>query len=58
MLTFAGMALYVVALRVFEPPKSYVKARGVDVSFPWFIRLAYCWFIVSVAMVLCSFELG
>lgn len=51
-LGFAGMGLYVFALRVFEPPASYVKSRGVDESFPWFVRLAYAWFVVATAMVL------
>jgi len=52
LLTFAGMVTYVAALRIFEPPKSAVKARGVDASFPWFIRLAYFWFVASIVMVL------
>jgi hypothetical protein len=51
-LTFAGMAVYILALRIFEPAAHPVKARGVDRSFPWFIRLAYTWFAVAVTMVL------
>ncbi len=51
-LAFTAMAVYVFALRIFEPPATYVKSRGVDESFPWFIRLAYFWFVVSTSMVL------
>lgn len=52
LLSFAGMAVYVFALRIFEPSATYVKARGVDASFPWFIRLAYAWFATATTMVL------
>ncbi len=51
-LVFAGMTVFVVALRVFEPPATTVKGRGVDASFPWFVRLAYVWFAIATAMVL------
>lgn len=50
-LGFAGMALYVFALRIFEAPATYVKSRGVDASFPWFVRLAYVWFAIATTMV-------
>ena len=50
-LTFAGMAVYVMALRIFEPSAGEVKSRGVDSVFPWFVRLAYFWFAAAVTMV-------
>ncbi len=50
-LGFAGAALYVFSLRIFEAPASYVKSRGVDASFPWFVRLAYVWFAIATTMV-------
>jgi len=52
LLTFSGMLVYLAALRVFEAPAGTVKSRGVDDSFPWFIRLSYTWFAVATAMVL------
>jgi hypothetical protein len=52
LLTAAGVALYIVALRIFEPAADEAKTRGVDASFPWFVRLAYLWFAAAVAMVL------
>lgn len=52
LLNFAGMAVYVFALRIFESSVGEAKSRGVDVSFPWFIRLAYAWFAVATTMVL------
>jgi hypothetical protein len=52
LLGFAGMGVYISALRIFERSAGLVKARGVDTSFAWFIRLAYAWFVISVAMVL------
>lgn len=52
LLGFAGSAVYLFALRIFEPPASYVKVRGVDASFPWFVRMAYAWFAVATTMVL------
>lgn len=51
-LGLAGTGLYVYALRIFERPATYVKSRGVDASFPWFVRLAYGWLAIAVAMVL------
>jgi len=50
-LTFLGMAVYVAALRIFEPSAGEVKSRGVDAIFPWFVRLAYFWFAAAVTMV-------
>lgn len=51
-LGFAAMVTYVTALRILEPSATDVKARGVDASFPWFVRLAYAWFVVAATMVL------
>lgn len=51
-LSFAGLALAVWALRIFEPSASEVKTRGVDASFPWFVRLAYAWLVIAATMVL------
>jgi hypothetical protein len=52
LLTTAGAGLYFAALCIFEPALMPAKTRGVDASFPWFVRLAYFWFAVAVAMVL------
>ncbi len=46
------MTTYVLALRIFEPPAGHVKVRGVDASFPWFVRLSYAWFVITSVMVL------
>ncbi len=51
-LVFWGALLFITALRIFEPPSGQPKLRGVDVSFPWFIRLAYAWLVISAGMVL------
>lgn len=51
-LLVVGTSLHVGALRLFEPRASYVKSRGVDASFPWFIGLAFSWFVIAALMVL------
>lgn len=52
LLSFAGMVVYLLALRIFEPAAAAPKTRGVDACFPWFVRLAYAWFAVGVTMLL------
>jgi len=58
-LTFAGLGQYatllfavgtvlaIAALRIFEPAQREPKTRGVHASFPFFIRVAYFWLLVS-----------
>lgn len=45
LLTAFGVAVY--ALRLFEPSERSAKVKGVHVSFPAFVRLAYVWAFVS-----------
>jgi hypothetical protein len=49
----AGSCLFVfavmlscAAIRIFERAVSEPKTRGVHASFPFFVRLAYCWLLV------------
>jgi uncharacterized protein involved in response to NO len=49
-LLLGGIALAVYALRMFEPGERPAKTRGVHASFPFFVRLAYAWGIVSALL--------
>ena len=49
-LLFAGMAVTVYALRLFEIPVRPAKVKGVHSSFPSFIRIAYGWALVAAAL--------
>ncbi len=42
------------ALHVFEKPATYPKTRGVDPSFPWFVRVGYFWLLAATAMIAAS----
>ena len=39
-----------VALRLFEPTRQAAKVRGVHVSFPVFVRLAYVWLVIAATL--------
>lgn len=43
----AGVALAIVALRMFEPCVNVPKTKGVHSSFPYFIRAAYGWLLLA-----------
>lgn len=45
-----GTALAIVAIRVFEPADLPAKTRGVHVSFPVFVRVAYVWLLVATLL--------
>ena len=45
-----GILAAVYALRLYEPPLAPAKTKGVTVSFPVFIRLAYLWAIIAAAL--------
>ena len=48
---FAGATLLTIAaLRIFEPAQKEPKTRGVHSSFPFFIRVAYGWLLVSALL--------
>lgn len=49
-LLLAAAALFVFALRFFEPAAKEAKLRGVHASTPLFIRLAYAWSIAAAAL--------
>lgn len=46
-LLLAGIIVAAYALRLFEPPQQSPKLKGVHVSFPVFVRVAYIWAIVA-----------
>lgn len=43
-------ALAILAIRVFEPADLPAKTRGVHVSFPVFVRVAYVWLLVATLL--------
>ena len=45
-----GTALAIVAIRVFEPRDQPAKTKGVHVSFPVFVRVAYLWLLVATLL--------
>lgn len=45
-----GTVLAIVAIRVFEPADLPAKTRGVHVSFPVFVRVAYVWLLVATLL--------
>jgi hypothetical protein len=45
-----GTALAIVAIRVFEPGELPAKTKGVHVSFPVFVRVAYVWLLVAALL--------
>lgn len=45
-----GTALAIVAIRVFEPGDVPAKTKGVHVSFPVFVRVAYVWLLVATLL--------
>jgi len=47
LLLLTALALAVYALRLFEPSERSPKIKGVHLSFPAFVRLAYVWAFVS-----------
>ncbi len=46
-LLLTALAIAVCALRLFEPAERPAKIKGVHISFPAFVRLAYVWAFVS-----------
>lgn len=46
----AGAAMAIAALRMFEPACREPKTRGVHVSFPVFVRMAYVWLLVAALL--------
>lgn len=49
-LLLGGIITAVYALRLFEPTERAAKTRGVHASFPFFVRLAYSWGIISALL--------
>jgi hypothetical protein len=49
-LLLAGMAVVVYALRLFEAPERSAKIKGVHVSFPAFVRVAFVWAVIAVGL--------
>ena len=47
LLLLAALAVAIYGLRLFEPNERPAKTKGVHVSFPTFVRLAYVWALVS-----------
>lgn len=46
-LTLTGLITAITALRLFEPAERPAKVKGVHVSFPFFVRLAYIWALIA-----------
>ena len=46
----AGFVTAITALRLFEPAERPAKVKGVHVSFPFFVRLAYIWALIAAFM--------
>lgn len=46
----ASTVLAIAALRMFEPSRKEAKTRGVHSTFPFFIRMAYGWLLVSALL--------
>ncbi len=46
----AGVALATAAVRMFEPAVNEAKTKGIHISFPFFVRLAYGWLFVAVLL--------
>jgi len=47
LLLLAALSVAIYGLRLFEPSERPAKTKGVHVSFPTFVRLAYVWALVS-----------
>lgn len=54
---FAASALYIFAMRLFEPSQNPPKLRGVHESTPAFLRLAYFWSLVAAALAIVAAKL-
>jgi len=50
LLLLSGILVAVLALRFFERTQQPAKVKGVHVSFPVFVRLAYVWAIIAAAL--------
>ena len=46
----AGLVTAITALRLFEPAERPAKVKGVHVSFPSFVRLAYIWALIAALL--------
>ncbi len=46
----AGAVVAIAALRMFEPARREPKTRGVHSTFPFFVRVAYGWLLVSALL--------
>ncbi len=46
-LILTGLVTAITALRLFEPTERPAKVKGVHVSFPFFVRLAYIWALIA-----------
>lgn len=46
----AGLVTAITALRLFEPAERPAKVKGVHMSFPFFVRLAYIWALIAAVM--------
>ncbi|RME48045.1 MAG: hypothetical protein D6795_13355, partial [Deltaproteobacteria bacterium] len=50
LLELSGGALFVYALRIFEPPEIVFPEAHVDRGIFWFVRAAWIWFLISLGM--------
>jgi len=46
----AACVMYVIALRIFEPPLKPAKLRGVHPSVGTFLRIAFAWMLIAAAL--------
>jgi len=49
-LLIAAMFTAIYALRLFEPPQQPAKVKGVHISFPVFVRIAYIWAAIAAGL--------
>ncbi|MGH9725688.1 MAG: hypothetical protein ACRD41_11535, partial [Candidatus Acidiferrales bacterium] len=49
-LFIVGTILAIAGLRMFEPAQQEAKTRGVNASFPFFVRMAYAWLLVAALL--------
>lgn len=55
-LILTGLVTAITALRLFESSERPAKVKGVHVSFPFFVRLAYIWALIAAFLSLLLFQ--
>lgn len=58
LLLLGGIIVAVWALRFFEGTQQPAKVKGVHSSFPFFVRMAYCWAVVAAVLGIWASSVG